>query len=109
MFRHALFVASWFVAGGLAFYDFMLSGQVGKLSEELSGQQQYQDLYQDQLALNTQQREELESQIQQLQNNLTGAQSQMVNLSAALQEAREMMVPATEQAISSSADDADQL
>ncbi|MBT8147340.1 MAG: hypothetical protein KJN90_10840 [Gammaproteobacteria bacterium] len=109
MFKQSLLVASWFVAGGLAFYAFVLNGQVSRLSEELSGQQQYRQLYQDQLALNTQQQAEFESRIQQLQNNLTGAQTQMMNLSDALQEAREMMVPATSQAISPPADDADQL
>ena len=82
MFKNTLFVLSWFVAGGLAFYATMLNGKIGDLSDELSSQQ-----------------EGYEARIQQLQTNLKGAQTQMTNLSAALQEARELLEPATRQAI----------
>ena len=106
MLKHTLFVLSWFVAGGLAFYASLLNGENGELGDQLASQQQR---YQEQLALNTRQREEFETRIQQLQNNLNGAQAQMANLSAALQEAREMMEPATQQIIEQLAGDADQL
>ena len=97
MFKQALFVFSWFLAGGLTFYALLLHGENSDLAEELSSLRQFQQRYQEQVSLNTRQREEFETRIQQLQNNLTGAQTQMTNLSQALQEAREMMVPDTGQ------------
>ena len=99
MFRQGLFVLSWFVAGGLTFYTLMLHSEINDLGEELTSRQGVEQRYQEQVTLNAQQREEFEGQIQQLQNNLSGAQVQMANLSQALQEAREMMEPATQQAI----------
>ena len=107
MFKHALFVLSWFVAGGLAFYAMMLNGQIVDLSEELTTRQGFQQQYQEQLALNTRQREDYEARIQQLQSNLTGAQTQMANLSEALQEAREMLEPATQQLLEQVGGDGD--
>ena len=99
MFRQGLFVLSWFVAGGLTFYAVMLHGEIRDLEEELTTQQGFEQRYQEQISLNARQREEFEGQIQQLQNNLSGAQVQMANLSEALQEAREMMEPAARQVI----------
>jgi hypothetical protein len=96
MFKQALFVLSWFVAGGLTFYALLLHGENRDLAEELASLRQFQQRYQEQVSLNTRQREEFETQIQQLQSNLTGAQTQMTNLSQALQEAREMMMPVSE-------------
>ena len=107
MFRQGLFMLSWFIAGGLTFYTIMLHGEMTDLSEQLTNQQQYQQRYQDQLALNARQRDEFEAQIQQLQANLTGAQAQMANLSEALQEAREMMVPATQPVIEQLTEESD--
>jgi|GEM_PF-3167413 len=108
MFRQGLFLLSWFGAGGLTFYCVMLRSENRDLSEELTAQQDFQQRYQEQLTVNVRQREDFEVQIQQLQNNLSGAQIQMSNLSEALQEAREMMVPATQQVIEQLAGDADQ-
>jgi len=49
--------------------------------------------FQQQVGISAQQRQEFETQIQQLQSSLLGAQTQLSNLSAALQEAREMIEP----------------
>jgi chromosome segregation ATPase len=107
MFKQALFVLSWFLAGGLTFYALLLHGENSALAAELTALRQFEQRYQEQLAVNSRQRQEFETQIQQLQTNLTGAQAQMTNLSQALQEAREMMVPITDPAIELPTDTAD--
>ena len=97
MFKHALFIVPWFVAGGLSFYTLLLRNENSALSAELVAQRDYRLQYEQQLTANTQQREQFETQIQQLQDNLRSSQVQMTNLSEALQEAREMMEPASGQ------------
>jgi chromosome segregation ATPase len=95
MLRFALFIIPWFVAGGLSFFSVMLHNENAALGSEVAAQRDYRQQYEQQLAINTEQRERFETRIQQLQDNLRSSQVQMTNLSEALQEAREMMEPAT--------------
>lgn len=107
MFKNSLFVLSWFLAGGLTSYALLLHGDNKDLAEGLSRVRPFEQRYQEQVSLNTRQREEFETRIQQLQNNLTGTQAQMTNLSRALQEAREMMAPPSGQQAQPSVDTAE--
>ena len=95
--RDGLFILSWFVAGGLAFYAWLVHTENEALQQDMTTLQDYRQRYEEQLALNTRQREEFEAQVDQLQNNLRSSQAQLSNLSEALQEAREMMEPVAEQ------------
>jgi len=91
--KPVLFITTWFVTGGLGGYCYLLSAENTALAAQLGNFNQLQNQYQQQITLNAQQRQTFEGQIAQLQNNLLGAQSQMANLSAALQAAREMIDP----------------
>ena len=93
MIRSIILVLSWFVTGGLAYYSFQTYGENQRLETEVSSLQTVRQQYQQQVDINAQQRQAFETQIQQLQSSLLGAQTQMSNLSAALQEAREMIDP----------------
>ena len=104
MARQLLFILSWFIAGGLTFYSLALHRQNASLVDQRDTLSDFQRRYEEQLVVNQQQREEFESQISQLQNNLLGAQAQMTNLSQALQETRELIEPAEPDATDSPAD-----
>ena len=91
MTKSIILVLSWFVTGGLAYYSFQTYGENQLLETELSSFLTVRQQYQQQVEINAQQRQEFETQIQQLQDSLLGAQTQLSNLSAALQEAREMI------------------
>lgn len=93
MVKNVLIFISWAVAGGLAYHAHFLSGENGVLRAELDARADYEVRYRQQLELNTSQREAFETQARQLQSNLAGAQAQMSNLSQALQETRELVVP----------------
>lgn len=82
-----------FIAGALSFYAIQLHGKNTRLAEQLNSLQTVQLQLTAQQALNVRQREEFEGRIQQLQNNLLGAQAQMSNLASALQAARELITP----------------
>ena len=84
---------SWFVAGGLTYYVIVLHDRNVGLDQENAILRNIQVQYEQQVKVNAAQRQEFEARIQQLQSNLQGAQSQMSNLSEALQQAREMIDP----------------
>ncbi len=109
MLKQGLFILSWIVAGGLAFYTAQLHRSNIALTAELSALEEFRLRYQEQVAVNRQQREQFESRILQLQGNLRRSQVQMSNLSEALQEAREMMEPVARQVIEQIAGQADNL
>ena len=93
MIKSTILVLSWFVTGGLAYFSYQIFEDNQRLTNELSGLQLVRQQYQQQVDTNAQQRQEFETQIQQLQSSLLGAQTQMRNLSESLQEAREMIDP----------------
>ncbi len=97
MLNKVLFALPWFVAGGLTFVVIVLMNDNSRLGADNEALGDIRLRYQEQVRLNARQREEFEGQIQQLQSNLQSAQNQMANLSAALQEAREMMEPVAQQ------------
>jgi len=88
-----ILVVSWFITGGLLYYSIQSHDENQRLTDEVSGLQGVRQQFQQQVILNTQLQQEFESQIQQLQSNLLGAQTQMSNLSQALQDARELIEP----------------
>ena len=81
------------IAGAMSFYVWQLGQENRTLRSEAAVVNQLRGQLQEQRDLNVAQREQLESQVEQLQSSLLGAQAQMSNLSAALQEAREMIDP----------------
>lgn len=91
--RVVLLLVPAFLAGALTFYAMTLFQHNVRLVGELDDQDALRSQLQAQQQLNTRQREDFEGRIQQLQNNLQSAQTQMTNLSAALQEARELIMP----------------
>jgi hypothetical protein len=91
--KSIILVLSWFLTGGLAYHSFQTYGEIQRLERDASSLQVVRQQYQQQVDINTQQRQEFETQVQQLQSSLFGAQTQMTNLSAALLEAREMIDP----------------
>ena len=93
MAKTIVLILSWYLTGGLAYYSFQTYGEIQRLERDASSLQVVRQQYQQQVDINTQQRQEFETQVQQLQSSLLGTQTQMSNLSAALQEAREMIDP----------------
>jgi len=91
--RVVLLLIPAFLAGALTFYAMTLFQHNVRLVGELDDQEALRSQLQAQQQLNTRQREDFEGRIQQLQSNLQSAQAQMTNLSAALQEARELIIP----------------
>ncbi|MCB1672491.1 MAG: hypothetical protein R3F41_15240 [Gammaproteobacteria bacterium] len=101
----SLFILSWAVAGGLAYYA--LQQQRENIAFEAMEAEllETRQRYQEQVAVNARQREEFETRVQSLEENLRSSQAQMSNLSAALQEARELMEPVARQVIEQLAGD----
>ena len=91
--RVVLLLVPAFLAGALTYYTMSLFQDNVRLVGELDDQEALRNQLQTQQQLNSRQREDFEGRIQQLQNNLQSAQTQMTNLSAALQEARELIMP----------------
>jgi chromosome segregation ATPase len=92
-----LFTLTWFVAGGLASYAVLVRSENLRLSQDLDTLRDAQLRYEEQVAINLSQREDFESRVGQLEENLQSARLQLTNLSTALQEAREMMTPPAEE------------
>ena len=80
-----------FVTGALSFYALQLHGINRQQADDLRLLESLRSQLQAQQELNVRQRQEFEGRIQQLQDNLSGAQTQMSNLSQALQQARELI------------------
>lgn len=92
-----LFSLSWFIVGGLVFYLVLLRQENQALTRDLDALQTLQQRLNEQVEVNASQRTDFEARVQQLEDNLGAAQTQLSNLSAALQEARELMPPVTGQ------------
>jgi hypothetical protein len=103
-----LFILSWFLAGGLCFYALLTGRENASLTSEVTELRSYRLRYEEQRELNARQREQFEAELQQLQNNLLGAQAQMRNLSEALQETRELIDPLASPPAAAGATDLDQ-
>jgi predicted nucleic acid-binding Zn-ribbon protein len=87
--KFAVLIIPAFLAGIMSYYALHLRGENQQLLMELNADAAQIQAMQEQLDINAQQREMFENQILVLQNNLQGTQSQLINLSAALQDARE--------------------
>ena len=80
-----------FITGALSFYALQLHARYQQQADDLRVLDGLRGQLQAQQELNVRQRQEFEGRIQQLQDNLSGAQSQMSNLAQALQDARELI------------------
>ncbi len=93
-----------FLAGAISFYALQQRDDNQRLVAELAANATQLQRLEELLAANEEQRVLFEAQIQQLQGNLQGTQSQLINLSSALQSTRSSITPAAESVAEPAAD-----